>query len=680
MARPGGFEHHPLMETRLGAYRITGELGRGGMGVVYRAVDASSREVAIKLLAQATPGQRQRFQVEAAALERLRHPNIVAVREAALDPSGPFLVMDLVRGETLHERVRRSGPLEPREAAAMAQALAEALHYAHTCRILHRDVKPHNVLVAADGRPSLTDFGLAKDLDTSVSGLSQSGVSLGTPGFWPPEQAAGDRRALGPASDVYGLGATLYFALTGEPPQRARGGALEAVAAALAPPEPPARDGRPIDPKLTAICMRCLATSPGDRYPRAAELAHELTRYVDGGRARPARPTAPPRVRSSGAPALAAGAIVVLAGVAAAWLLASAGPAAPPGSGASSPPPPAAPLGAASSATPRSIRTEAKRHHDRAEALFQKRHYEDALRELDQAIALDDTYVAALQARGFLRQVLGDTEAALADWDRVVTLEPDNVLALGNHAALLIERDRLDAAREELTRARRLDPEVARTHYVWAYLHRREGDLDAALGAIDRALALTDEGEGDRQNFTRLRDELLAQRETGDPPADDGLPAAAAFHYRRAKELYQTDMREALRHLDEVVELAPGFVPARSDRGSLRATLGDRRGALEDLEWVVDADPRDRAALHNLGNLRADAGEYEEALELYTRSIEADPQAASTALASRAQILGELGRFDEAFADVERAIEVAPTPAARQLAEAIRRRLLQEQR
>jgi predicted Ser/Thr protein kinase len=276
---------------RLGHYELLGTLGRGGMGVVLRARDTRlNRDVALKLLvAETSAKSSRRFEREAQALARLRHPNVVTVHEVGHEGDRAFLVMEFVEGEDLGQRVRREGPLPEREAAELLRSLASAVAHAHSHGILHRDIKPDNVLVDSAGQPRLTDFGLAKAVD-SQSRLSKTGGSLGTPGYWPPEQARGKLDQIGPQADVYSLGATLYALLTGEPPfADAPGFAAQVVAVSQQAPCPP-RDLAPgLSRALEAICLRCLAKSPASRYPSAEALHEALDEFLAGDVQAPAR-------------------------------------------------------------------------------------------------------------------------------------------------------------------------------------------------------------------------------------------------------------------------------------------------------------------------------------------------------------------------------------------------------
>jgi len=210
LAPAAGSDHTAAM--RIGPCEVRAELGRGGMGAVYRAFHPGvGREVAVKVLLDAfDEEERERFLREASALSRLDVDGVVGVVEAGIDGGHPFLVMELVEGESLEARIARAGPLASREAARLGRRLADALEAVHQRGILHRDLKPANVLLAKDGRePVLGDFGLARL--AGARSLTRTGDVLGTPAYMAPEQSQGSRH-VGPPADVYGLGATLYHA------------------------------------------------------------------------------------------------------------------------------------------------------------------------------------------------------------------------------------------------------------------------------------------------------------------------------------------------------------------------------------------------------------------------------------------------------------------------------------
>ena len=203
------------LPSQIGAYRVVRELGRGGMGVVYEG-QGPAGQVAIKVLLDPDTSP-ERFLEEARACARLDHPHLVRLIDQGSAQGHPYLVMPFLEGDTLEARLRQAGPLDPQDATALVATLARALDHVHTQGLLHRDIKPANVLLTAQG-PVLTDFGLARDEARDRTRLTQTGMMLGTPGFMSPEQAAGEVQRVGPATDIYGLGALLYAALTGSPP------------------------------------------------------------------------------------------------------------------------------------------------------------------------------------------------------------------------------------------------------------------------------------------------------------------------------------------------------------------------------------------------------------------------------------------------------------------------------
>jgi hypothetical protein len=289
------------------------------MGIVYKARHAAlKRLVALKLLLPGGTANAplDRFRAEAEAVARLQHPNIVQIFEVGAAGGRPYLALEFVEGGNLECHLGGK-PMPPRQAAELLRTLARAVHHAHRHGIIHRDLKPENVLLAADGTPKVTDFGLAKQTDDS-SVRTRTGAILGTPCYMAPEQADGRIRDVGPATDVYALGAMLYEFLTGRPPFQAASvlDTLEQVR--TQEPVPPSRLLPKVPRDLETICLKCLEKDPRRRYASAEALADDLGRYLDGvpTLARPPGPAArawlwchrPQRVREAGVAAITAGA------------------------------------------------------------------------------------------------------------------------------------------------------------------------------------------------------------------------------------------------------------------------------------------------------------------------------------------------------------------------------------
>jgi serine/threonine protein kinase len=335
---PSGADEAPALPAIPG-YEVLGELGRGGMGIVYRARQVRlNRLVALKMILageQAAEADLARFRSEAEAVARLQHPNIVQVYEVGEHHGRPYLALEFCGGGSLEQKLAGT-PLPPAEAARLLETLARAVDAAHRADVVHRDLKPANVLLTpnpksearnpkqirnpnegnpkqgrpevsdlghsdlgfvsdfelriSDFSPKITDFGLAKRLD--VPGRTRTGTVLGTPSYMAPEQAEGRGRAVGPTADVYALGAILYECLTGRPPFKAAT-PLETILQVIADdPLPPARLNREVPRDLETICLHCLQKEPHKRYARAADLAADLTRFRAGEpiAARPAGP------------------------------------------------------------------------------------------------------------------------------------------------------------------------------------------------------------------------------------------------------------------------------------------------------------------------------------------------------------------------------------------------------
>jgi serine/threonine protein kinase len=289
-------------------FEILEELGRGGMGVVYKARQISlKRLVAVKMIlagSHASPSQQARLRGEAEAVARIRHPHIVQIYDIGTHEGKPFLVLEFVEGISLDKALQ--APWPPHDAAQVVKEIASAVHAAHQAGIVHRDLKPANILLQKDvGRrmkdesrpdassvsslilhpssfvPKIADFGLAKQLDDGA-GRTHSGTILGTPSYMAPEQAAGEIHQIGPWTDVHALGAILYELLTGRPPFQAESAFATLTQVRSQQPASPRALKADVPRDLETICLRALHKHPDRRYRSAHELADDLERFLRG--------------------------------------------------------------------------------------------------------------------------------------------------------------------------------------------------------------------------------------------------------------------------------------------------------------------------------------------------------------------------------------------------------------
>ncbi|HEY1957887.1 MAG TPA: protein kinase [Polyangiaceae bacterium] len=287
-------EPDALVGRTLGHFRVDARVGRGGMGAVYRAWDASlERAVALKVLIGESAAARDRFLREARVQAKLRHPNVVPIHYVGEDGGVSFLVMDIVEGESLSGVLAREGVLSESRALDVADAIAAALDAGSAAGLVHRDVKPSNILVDRDGRIMLADFGLAKTIDhapiardgAAPSGaLTHAGAILGTPAYLAPEQARGD--AVDFRADVYSLGVTLYEALTGQPPFTGENASALLRQHVNEAPIAPRVLAPKLRPAVESLVMRLLAKSPDARFASYAELRAAIA----GAREKPSAP------------------------------------------------------------------------------------------------------------------------------------------------------------------------------------------------------------------------------------------------------------------------------------------------------------------------------------------------------------------------------------------------------
>lgn len=288
------FGSAPVITTplqKVGEYELLEEIDRGGMGVVLKARHPTLRRtVAIKMLlagAFASEEAERRFRREAAAAARLNHPGIVPVYDVGIvDHPGPlhgqtWFAMALVEGTDLARRIE-SELFDSIAAAQLSTRIVEAIHYAHNKGVIHRDLKPANILLDENSNPHITDFGLSRCHDDNETQLTAAGQIFGTPGYMSPEQATGKNESVGPATDIYSLGAVMYCMLTGRPPFRASSTVATLQQVINDAPAPPRLLNRTVDPDLESIILKCLEKDSADRYSTAEDLKQDLERFLRG--------------------------------------------------------------------------------------------------------------------------------------------------------------------------------------------------------------------------------------------------------------------------------------------------------------------------------------------------------------------------------------------------------------
>jgi tetratricopeptide (TPR) repeat protein/predicted Ser/Thr protein kinase len=564
--------------ARLPGYENLRELGRGGMGVVYQARQTSlNRLVALKMIlagGHASGEQRARFRTEAEVVARLQHPNVVQVHEVGEHDGLPFLCLELVDGGSLASRLDGT-PWPPRQAAQLVETLAQAVHAAHRRGIVHRDLKPANVLLTGDGVPKITDFGLAKMLDASA-GPTNTGAVLGTPSYMAPEQTAQYGHPIGPATDVYALGAVLYELLTGRPPFKGET-PLATVAQVMADEPVPPRSLQPGVPRdLETACLKCLQKEPARRYASALDLADDLRHFLAGEPVR-ARPVGPAgrlgrwaRRNPKVATLLAVLALVVAAGlttVTALWLLAE---------------------GRRRTAEGSLALAERRRQEARA-------NYRKARDAVDQLTRLGDEYLRHVPHQEKLRR------------------------------ALLAEALRLN---REFLQEKSDDPEVrqetARTYDRLGRIHEQLGEPQEAEKLLRQAVDLAQ----------RLAEDFPDQAEYRDDLAEYYHDVGFLLMYTRAGEAEEA-FRQGLTLRKELVAGSPGASKYRHSLARMHTELGNvylisgrapeaeepYRQAQEIWQELAAADPESPdyqsglgSTYHNLGHILMDRGERSRAV------------------------------------------------------------------
>ncbi|MEW6027288.1 MAG: tetratricopeptide repeat protein, partial [Planctomycetota bacterium] len=674
-------ESEPL-GNQFGHYKLERKLGQGGMGAVYLAFDTTlNRRVALKIMLLSDAESEERFLREARAAAKLKHPNITQVYEIGTIGKQHYFTMDYIEGVGLDEVVcNNERKLQPRQVAEIVRDIALALDYAHSQGIVHRDIKPSNILVDSANKPFLTDFGLAKEISGLEKSLTLTGTIVGTPDYMSPEQAKGEKNAVDARSDIFSLGATLYYSFTGHSPFK--GEELYEVMNNVINKEPvtPLKLAPNLHRDLETICLKCMEKEQNRRYQSAGELAGDLTSFL-AGEAISARPAGfitrvVKKARKHKTIALTVlGAAVLIAAVALVLTLffsSSQENRAKAEAILSK-----IRMGEPSAEMKITVAQEAlKIDPSFAEAweILSEGYYgkKDCIKEvecLNKVIELAPERASAYYKRGWTYYYeLKEPDKAVADFEKVVEIAPDSYMGFFAKGFVEIKGRRFESAIESLNKAVKIKPDAPHLYRERAVVHLHLGKTDLALKDWDKAIELKPDDAGtyySRGSFYNMRGEY--KKAMADFQKVMELNTKDAGAYAMLGDIYykRKEFDRAIAYYTKAIELKHHNMPMVYNCRGLcyqEKEPPDNDKALADFNMAAEAAPQYCEAIYNRGHIYLRKGNYERALSDFTRVIELNP-AKPFAYYHRGVALVWKGKYEQAVADFSKAIELERTNA-----------------
>ncbi len=704
-----------------GKYEILEELGRGGMGIVYKAFDPElKRTVALKMLIgdQNANSQTQveRFIREARAAAKLKHPNIVNIYDFGEETGKHYFTMDFVKGTSLEDALadREKHGLSPRRTIEIVRDIANALAYAHSEGIIHRDIKPANILLDSGGKPYLTDFGLAKEVESPEKSLTMTGYLMGTPYYMSPEQAQGEKD-LDARSDVFSLGAVMYEALADRKPFT--GTQVYEILDSVVKSDPPAPRSisRLVHRDIETICMKCLEKEKHRRYQSAKELSEDISRFLEGEPILARSTGIATRVwkkakRNKLAFVAVSISVLILLAVAASILVSRArtvgrietllGQAHDEFEGGNFTESRAlcekvlelSPHNLEALFIRKECRLEidkrdkklreekeaaeqvarekedAKQRRDKAQAILDQfdhtTYNNDKIRACDDALQIDPTFGLAWQEKGLAHLALKDYDKAFDCFTTAIELSPKLAMSYWGRARINLQiRNRPKDSERDVEIFEKINPEKHLTFCLKGLLEYKRNNITTAIKYYAKAIELNPDfniaywyratvytAQG---KYTEAIQDLTE--------AIRIKPVDALYYIARAHNYDLTGQyRKAIPDLSKAIEIGPESDNGYYLRGWMHYKAGDYVSALPDFSKAIEMNPRLALAYFYRGEIHVNAGELDKALDDFDKVINIDPNWAR-AYAYRGALRDENGNIEGAIDDMTEFLKRAPS-------------------